>query len=371
MPVTREQLVKDLSLLGLRPGLTVMLHSSLSALGPVAGGADTVVEALREALGAEGTLLVPAFRDSVWGDRSDFTNSDCDCTSANGLCPSQQPGFQGVIPATVRRRPGSLRSCHPTHSWVGLGPRAERLLRGHRRSPSSCGAGNPFEEMGDQDVVLLLGVGVDRATLWHYYEELLPVPYAGHFWPKERHLNNTVAGLRLQYEFPGVLQDVCRAAGIASEGRVGKSRSSVLEVGTFKRFMAAVLADNLDCMVLRPPDRVSPELAVDALRKAEGMLAAWRSAERRGAATLPAAAVAGTPLGPVPIPNRSATVREDCPAFAGWHDCGASEVSLCAANLHHPELYHPELQRRGEPIASHGVTTCATCSWHSRYPPLS
>ena len=96
--------------------------------------------------------------------------------------------------------------------------------------------------MNDDDCVLTLGVMVDRVTLWHYYEELLPVPYAGHLWPKQRHLNNTVAGLRLQYEYPGLLQDVCRAAGVLDVAPVGKSRSGLLRVGTFKRFMATVIA---------------------------------------------------------------------------------------------------------------------------------
>ena len=49
--ITREQLTADLTSLGLKPGDAVMVHSSLSALGPVAGGADTVVDALLEAIG--------------------------------------------------------------------------------------------------------------------------------------------------------------------------------------------------------------------------------------------------------------------------------------------------------------------------------
>ena len=109
-----------------------MMHSSLSALGPVQGGAATVVDALLDAVGDGGTLLVPAFRDSVWGDPAEFTNSDCDCTGADGLCLSRQPGFQGVIPEEVRRRPGSLRSCHKTHSWVPGSPRAGTACRAPR-----------------------------------------------------------------------------------------------------------------------------------------------------------------------------------------------------------------------------------------------
>ena len=138
MAVTKQQIVNDLIRLGITPGVTVMMHSSLSALGPVEGGAETVVDALIETVGPDGTLLVPAFRDSVWGDLSEFTNSDCQCPPADGMCTSEQPGFQGLVPETVRQRRGSLRSCHPTHSWVGLGKSARRLLERHYLSPTSC-----------------------------------------------------------------------------------------------------------------------------------------------------------------------------------------------------------------------------------------
>ena len=255
MAVTKQQIISDLIALGIQPGITVMMHSSLSALGPVEGGSETVVDALSEVIGQHGTLLVPAFRDSVWDDDySDFTNSDCKCTPSDGLCTSRQPGFQGVIAETVRPRPGSLRSCHPTHSWIGLGKSARRLLRRHYLSPTQCGADNPFELMDESDCVLTLGVMVDRVTLWHYYEEKQMVSYMGHYWPEQRHLNNTVPGLRLQYEFPGILQDLCKAAGILKTGAVGKSSSGIMTVGDFKQFMGSVIADDTYCMVLRPPD---------------------------------------------------------------------------------------------------------------------
>ncbi len=57
-PVTRSRLVSDLRALGLAEGDTLMFHTRLSALGYVAGGARTVIEALLEVVGVRGTLLV-------------------------------------------------------------------------------------------------------------------------------------------------------------------------------------------------------------------------------------------------------------------------------------------------------------------------
>ena len=359
--ITQASIRDDLKSLGLREGDCVMMHSSLSALGTVEGGADAVVDALLDVLAATGTLLVPAFRDSVWGDPADFTNSDCDCSNADGLCPSQQPGFQGIIPETVRRRPGSLRSCHPTHSWVALGPAAKRLLAGHRDCPTICGPGNPFEELVRSDgCVLTLGVQVNTVTLWHYYEEILLVPYLGHYWPRERHLNHCVGGRRIQYEFPGIMQDVCRASGVLHTGPVGKSTSGLMRARDFDAFLATIMADDPYCLVLRPPSRDSGDLAVDALRKATAMLRAWARGPRRPEHRF---RVAPGPVGPA---KDGDAVRQDCPGFAGFHEAEGTPIPLCRANGPHPDFF-----RLGGPFDRCGLTTCGNCSWHKRFPSLT
>src|SRR5205085_5284080 len=126
-------------------------------------------------------------------------------------------------------------------SWVALGASAEHLLAAHRDSPTPCGRGNPFEKLLALDgCIRTLGVAVDRVTLWHYYEEILQVPYLGHYWPKVRHLNHFVGGRRLQYDFPGLIQDVCLASGILRTARVGKSISGLMRAGDFEKFLATI-----------------------------------------------------------------------------------------------------------------------------------
>ena len=81
--ITRAGICRALDSLGLREGDCVMMHSSLSALGYMEGGADTVVDALLDAVGPTGTLLVPVFRDSVWVD---LANSRWLETISLGFC---------------------------------------------------------------------------------------------------------------------------------------------------------------------------------------------------------------------------------------------------------------------------------------------
>ena len=66
-PITPLSLADDLRALGVEPGMTLLVHSSLSALGWVCGGPQAVVMALQAALGPEGTLAMPTHS----GERSD------------------------------------------------------------------------------------------------------------------------------------------------------------------------------------------------------------------------------------------------------------------------------------------------------------
>src|SRR6185503_14323364 len=194
--------------------------------------------------------------------------------------------------------------------------------------------GNPFEKLVSLDgFILTLGVGVDRVTLWHYYEEILQLPYLGHYWPKERHLNHCVGGRRLQYDFPGLIQDVCRASGILKTARVGKSISGLMRARDFESFLATIFADDPYCLVLRPPGRDCGDLALDALGKASAMLRAWNRGPRRHEAKHQ------TPLRPIAAAKAGDVVRQDCPAFAGLHKAFEITVPLCRANDRHPDYF--------------------------------
>ena len=60
-PLTQAQLEAGLRALGVDDGMALEVHSSLSAFGPVAGGAETVIAALQRVVGSEGAIVMPAF----------------------------------------------------------------------------------------------------------------------------------------------------------------------------------------------------------------------------------------------------------------------------------------------------------------------
>lgn len=59
LPNTIKTITNDLRKLGLEKGMTVIVHSSLSSIGWVSGGAVAVVEALMEVITEEGTIIMP------------------------------------------------------------------------------------------------------------------------------------------------------------------------------------------------------------------------------------------------------------------------------------------------------------------------
>jgi aminoglycoside 3-N-acetyltransferase len=187
-PVTRASLAADLRRLGVRPGSVTLAHTSLSALGWVCGGAQAVVEALLDALGPDGTLVVPAHSNhnsdpSRWRHppvpedwwpviREHMPAYDPAVTPTRGI---------GVVAELARTWPGARRSDHPQVSFAAIGPRAEAVTAGHALD-SGFGERSPLARVHDLDGdVLLLGAGHGSSTSLHLAEARIPDP------PRERY----------------------------------------------------------------------------------------------------------------------------------------------------------------------------------------
>src|SRR5437868_2462833 len=112
-PITAQEIAHDLRRLGLRAGDTVLVHSAMSRIGFVQGGAGAVVDAFLDALGPEGTLAVPTFPFN--GSMLAYVKSDPD------FDVDETPSKMGAITEHVRLRPGALRSLEPTHPVAALG----------------------------------------------------------------------------------------------------------------------------------------------------------------------------------------------------------------------------------------------------------
>jgi len=169
--MTRGELDRLMEGLGLRSN-HLIVHASLSSFGSIESGARMVCEALVDAVGEGGTVVMPAFTYAE--TLSDFPNGG----------PRSRPvAFHqdlpvsreiGEIAEAFRHLPGVLRSSHPTHSFAAWGRQAREVLSTQRDN-------NPLGPLKKLNVVqgqvLLLGTSLQSATAVHLAEERLGTPY--------------------------------------------------------------------------------------------------------------------------------------------------------------------------------------------------
>jgi aminoglycoside 3-N-acetyltransferase len=254
---TEKSIGSDLRRLGVRAGQVLMVHSSLSSIGYVVGGAPTVVRALIDVLGVHGTLVMPAFSPEVsdpvtWKDRS-FDDDVIELVRQNlpVFDLAVTPTSMGTIAETFRTWPDVMRSEHPQVSVTARGPLARLIVSPHELSWGQ-GAGSPFARLYDFDAgLLLLGVGFNRATLLHFAESRVP-----HGRRKVRRIPVDASNNRVWVSAPDVGDDLNRyfpligeqfmQLGQAQVGTVGRANCTLTSARAIVDFAIDFLSKALD-----------------------------------------------------------------------------------------------------------------------------
>ncbi len=162
--VKYEDLVDGFKRVGLSSGDVVFVHSSLKSFGYVEGGAETVVKALLDVLGPEGTLSAPIFYKFFWEGPDQVWDRD------------NTPSLMGKISEVIRTWPGSKHSPHAPHPIAAIGKYADDLTE--RYNLSDFADDSPFARLVELNAwILLIGVDYNRCTLIHLLEEKFQVPY--------------------------------------------------------------------------------------------------------------------------------------------------------------------------------------------------
>lgn len=207
-------LTNQLRTLGVAPGSVLLVHTSFRAVRPVDGGPHGLIDALQDAVGPSGTLVMPSWTGS----------------ETEPFDPATTPASEdlGVVADTFWRLPGVVRSPH-AEAFAARGPLAERITEGPLPLPPHIHAspvGRVFDVGGQ---VLLLGVNHDADTTLHLAELLAGVPYGV---PKQCTVLRDGQPVRVEYRE----NDHCcqrfnhadewlRARGLQREGPVGSAHA--------------------------------------------------------------------------------------------------------------------------------------------------
>lgn len=239
--LTRAEVTDQLRALGVREGGVLLVHTSFRATRPIEGGPLGLIEALRDAVGPEGTLVMPSW------PRDDDEPFDPMITPSS---PSL-----GVVAETFRRLPGVRRSEH-FHAFAAVGPKAREITSDPLPLPPHIPESPVGRVHGLDGDVLLIGVGHDADTTLHLAELLAGVPYRV---PKHCTVLQDGRPVRVDY---GENDHCClrfaladgwlRARALQAEGRVGHAHARLARA----RDIVAVAMEHLErdpLLFLHPP----------------------------------------------------------------------------------------------------------------------
>lgn len=160
-----EILMEDFEKIEIHRGDVLIVHSSLSSMGYVDGGPDTVIKALTSVLGEDGTLLFPAFTYGTVYKTLRFSIKDT-------------PVCVGKIPETFRNMSGVVRSMHPTHSVCAIGRYASEIVKNHELDRTPMGENSPYRRLPSYNAkILMLGCSLNSMSYMHALEEEAELEY--------------------------------------------------------------------------------------------------------------------------------------------------------------------------------------------------
>src|SRR5262245_19502072 len=212
--MSTAEVIGQLRALGLHEGDVLLVHTSFRVVRPIQGGPSGLIAAIRDALGPEGTLVMPSWTGS---DEEPF---DPKTTPAS-------PDL-GVVADTFWRMPGVQRSDH-CFAFSAAGPRAREIVSGPLPLPPHIPESTAGHVHDLDGKVLLIGVDHDADHLIHAAALLANVPYR-----VPKHITALKDGSATRIEY--LENDCCcqrfnlanewlPSRGLQTEGPVGHARA--------------------------------------------------------------------------------------------------------------------------------------------------
>lgn len=250
---TKESLICDLSAIGIQPDNTLLVHSSMKAIGEVEGRAKTVLDAFIDYM-RPGLLLFPTHTwDKIGQEHFDFH-------------VQTEPACVGILPNLFLARPGVIRSWHPTHSIAAIGRDAEDFTRGEEQWDTPCSRKGCYGKLYDRKAkILFLGCSLKKNTYLHGVEEWNDIPNRltdtcmplviatpdGRKISRPMHRHQSPCGdVSLNFD---KIETPFLSAGIARKGTIGDAESILCDAVGMADLTSALLKMNPDLFADNTP----------------------------------------------------------------------------------------------------------------------
>ncbi|PAF29614.1 AAC(3) family N-acetyltransferase [Paenibacillus sp. 7516] len=241
---TQQSLLDQLHQLGIDRRGTLLVHSSMKSMGEVEGGADTVLDAFTDYM-KDGLLVLPTHTWSTINASNPMFHVE------------SSPCCVGILPELFRKRPGVVRSWHPTHSVAAIGQDAVAFTKDDHLYDTPCARGSAWGKLLDRKAtILLVGVDLKRNTFIHGVEEWVDIP--GRLTDEHEQLYTVLPdgteisvpsrrhyGLSWSEHFWKV-DEVLQRKGAMRQGKLGDAVVRVCDAAMVEEIITAMLRANPD-----------------------------------------------------------------------------------------------------------------------------
>lgn len=227
--IYKDRLVSDLRNLGVRPGNLLNIKVSLKSLGYVMGGAKTVIDALLEAAGTNGTIVAESF---IKVYKIPFSKKNAQIISDRWT-----PSYAGALANAMIKYPNSFRSLHPVQKFVAIGSKAEELTHNHTPQSYAYDVLRVMAEAGGRNLKIgtdkkVVGVGTTHVAIgllgFHQRRPRAGVNYRNEKGEIVTFERNWSGGCAIG--FNNFIQLYRQAGAIISEAKVGQADSKITDM---------------------------------------------------------------------------------------------------------------------------------------------
>ena len=236
--ITEDQIINDLKKIGVEKGDHIAVTLSLKSIGYVIGGPDAFIDALLEAVGEKGTIMMNTYT-MPFGKSiipSDYV------FDAKKTMP-----YTGLVPQTMIKCEGAIRSRHPLCSVVSIGKMAKYLTQGHDETSKPFLPYEKLAEIGGK--YLAIGIGNRLVAIRHEAQRRAGLYVVPDYWGVN--FVNSEGKIKRYIELrpPCVkklpeLVSKLEAKGTIKRGKVGMAYSFIGSAGKIIDAMAALLKEN-------------------------------------------------------------------------------------------------------------------------------